>query len=60
MARIDPKILEKVGFSGNGVDVDPDVYARVPRNDESVFRAVVLNDGVLSPSIPREAGSRRT
>ena len=46
MARIDPKILEKFGHSGNGVDVDPDIYVRVPRNDESVFRAVVVSDGV--------------
>lgn len=46
MERIEPKILEKLGFSANSVDVDPDVYVRVPRNAESVFRAVVLNDGV--------------
>jgi hypothetical protein len=46
MARIDPEMLEKLGFSGNGVEVDPDVYARVPRNDESVFRAVIVSDGV--------------
>ena len=43
---MDPRILEKLGFSASTVDVDPDVYVRVPRNDESVFRAVVLNDGV--------------
>jgi len=44
--RIEPRILEKFGFSGSSVDVDPDVYVRVPKNDESVFRAVVVNDGV--------------
>jgi hypothetical protein len=44
--RMEPGILEKLGFSASSVDVDPDVYVRVPRNDESVFRAVVLNDGV--------------
>jgi hypothetical protein len=33
-------------FFGRHDDVDPDVCVRVPRNDESVFRAVVLNDGV--------------
>jgi hypothetical protein len=43
---VEPEILEKLGFSASSVDVDPDVYVRVPRNDESVFRAVVLNDGV--------------
>lgn len=44
--RMEPEILERLGFSAASVDVDPDVYVRVPRNDESVFRAVVLNDGV--------------
>ena len=44
--RMEPRTLEKLGFSANSVDVDPDVYARVPWNDESVFRAVVVNDGV--------------
>jgi hypothetical protein len=46
LERIDPKILEKLGFSASSVEVDPDVYVRVPWNDESVFRAVVVNDGV--------------
>jgi len=46
LERIEPKILEKLGFSAISVEVDPDVYVRVPWNDESVFRAVVLNDGV--------------
>ncbi len=44
--RMDSGILEKLGFSARSEDVDPDVHVRVPRNDESVFRAVVLNDGV--------------
>jgi hypothetical protein len=44
--RIEPKLLEKLGFSANSIEVDPDVYVRVPWNDESVFRAVVVNDGV--------------
>src|ERR1700719_2401029 len=43
---IEPRILEKLGFSASSVDADPDVYIRVPRDDESVFRAVVLEDGV--------------
>jgi Restriction endonuclease len=46
LERIEAKILEKLGFSASSVDVDPDVHIRVPRNDESVFRAVVLNNGV--------------
>jgi Restriction endonuclease len=44
--RMEPRILEKLGFSASSVDVDPDVHVRVPRDDESVFRAVVLNEGV--------------
>jgi hypothetical protein len=44
--RMEPRVLEKLGFSAIAVDVDLDVYVRVPRNDESVFRGVVLNDGV--------------
>ena len=44
--RMEPGILEELGFSASSVDVDPDVSFRVPRNDESVFRAVVLNDDV--------------
>jgi hypothetical protein len=44
--RMEPGILEELGFSTSSVDVDPDVHVRVPRNDESVFRAVVLNDDV--------------
>lgn len=44
--RIEPRILQKLGFSASNVDADPDVYIRVPRDDESVFRAVVLKDGV--------------
>ena len=44
--RIEPRILEKLGFSASSVDADSDVYIRVPRDHESVFRAVVLEDGV--------------
>jgi hypothetical protein len=38
--------LEKLGFSTSSVEVDADVYVRVQRNDESVFRGMVLNNGV--------------
>jgi hypothetical protein len=44
--HLEPEILEKFGFSASSVEVAPDVFLRVPRNDESVFRAVVLNQGV--------------
>jgi len=46
LERIELKILEKLGFSASSVEVDPDVNVRIPWNDESVFRAVVVNDGV--------------
>jgi hypothetical protein len=32
--RIEPRILEKLGFSAGSVEADPDVYIRVPRDDE--------------------------
>ena len=44
--RIEPRILESLGFSASSVGADPNVYMRVPRNDESVFRALVLIAGV--------------
>jgi len=50
--RIEPRILEKLGFSASSVDANPDVYIRVPRDDESVFRAVVLKDGVPVCDVP--------
>jgi Holliday junction resolvase-like predicted endonuclease len=46
LERIEPIILEKLGLSASNSDVDPDAYVRVPWNDKSVFRAVVLNNGV--------------
>ena len=46
MERLKPEILAEMGFSPNNVEVDPDVYVRVPRNAESVFRAVLMNDDV--------------
>jgi hypothetical protein len=46
LERIEPKVLESLGFSANNVDVAPDVYLWVPRNDESVFRGVVVKEGV--------------
>jgi hypothetical protein len=46
LERIEPEVLESLGFSANNVDVAPDVYLWVPRNDESVFRGVVVKEGV--------------
>lgn len=42
----EPDALESLGLSAYGAEQHPDVYIRIPRNRESVFRGVVLNDGV--------------
>jgi hypothetical protein len=46
MERAEPDALERLGLSGNVVEQQADVYIRVPRNRETVYRGVVLNDGV--------------
>jgi hypothetical protein len=46
LEQIEAKILEKLGFSVSTEEVGADIYVRAPRNHESVFRAVVVNDGV--------------
>ena len=42
----EPNALENLGLSRNGVDHHADVYIRIPRNRESVFRAAVLEDRI--------------
>ncbi len=44
--RAEQNALESLGLSPNGVEQHADVYLRIPRNRESVFRGVVLNEGV--------------
>ena len=46
MESADPDALERLGLSENVVNERADVYVRIPRNRESVYRAVVLSDGV--------------
>jgi len=44
--RPEPNALESLGLSAYGAEQHPDVYIRIPRNRESVFRGVVLSDDV--------------
>jgi hypothetical protein len=46
MERAEQDAFERLGLSANGAEQDPDVYIRIPRNRESIFRGAVLNDGV--------------
>jgi hypothetical protein len=46
LERVEPSALNSLGLSANGVEQHPDVYIRIPRNRESVFRGVVLKKGV--------------
>jgi hypothetical protein len=46
LERAEPDALERLGLSASGVQDPADVYIRIPRNRESVFRGAVLSDGV--------------
>jgi Holliday junction resolvase len=46
LERAEPDALERLGLSRIEVDQNADVYVRIPGNRETVFRGVVLNDGV--------------
>jgi hypothetical protein len=43
---MEPDALESLGLSGHGAEQHADVYIRIPRNRESVFRAAIVKDGV--------------
>lgn len=49
--RMNQELMSLLGLSAKGVDNQADVYVRVPVNRESVFRGVVLKDGVPSSDI---------
>jgi hypothetical protein len=49
--RMNQELLDFLGLSRKGSDSQADVYVRVPGNRESVFRAVVVKDGVPSSDI---------
>jgi hypothetical protein len=46
MESADPDALERLGLSENVVEQRADVYVRIPRNRESIYRGAVLSDGV--------------
>jgi len=49
--RMSQDLLEFLGLSPHGADKQADVYIRLPSNRESVFRGVVMKDGVPSSDI---------
>jgi hypothetical protein len=49
--RAEQDSLGSLGLSANGMEQHADVYIRIPRNRETIFRGVVLNDGVPSCDI---------
>jgi len=49
--RMNQELLSLLGLSAKGADNQADTYVRVPVNRESVFRGVVLKDGVPSSDI---------
>ncbi len=51
LERMNQELLSLLGLSAKGADNQADVYVRVPVNRESVFRGVVLKDGVPSSDI---------
>jgi hypothetical protein len=42
---MDPEVLESLGLSAHGAEQQADVYIRVPRNRESVFRGAIVKRG---------------
>jgi hypothetical protein len=49
--RLDRKVLRELGLSLEGADHQADVFVRVPKNPEAVFRAAVERDGVPATDI---------
>ena len=46
LESLDRDVLSRMGLSPEGAEQRPDVYVRIPAFRESVFRAVVVRDGV--------------
>jgi len=46
LESLDREVLSRMGLSPEGAEQRPDVYVRIPAFRESVFRAVVVRDGV--------------
>jgi hypothetical protein len=48
---VEQSVLENLGLSTIGAEQNPDAYVRIPRSRESIFRGVVLNNGVPASDI---------
>jgi hypothetical protein len=46
LESLDRDVFRRMGLSPQGAEQRPDVYVRIPAFRESVFRAVVMHDGV--------------
>ena len=46
LERLNAEVLKELGLSGAAEEKEADVFVRIPGNRESVFRGVVLKDGV--------------
>jgi hypothetical protein len=46
LERWSADVIRELGLSGNGGEEQADIYIRIPRNHESIFRGAVRNDGV--------------
>lgn len=46
LERLEPVALNQLGLSVENVEPHPDVYIRIPDNEEAVFRAAVRRNGV--------------
>jgi hypothetical protein len=46
LQRPDPKALRQLGLSVEDAERRPDIYVRIPRNGEAIFRASVRRDGL--------------
>ncbi len=46
LERVDADVLRRLGLSAQGAEQNPDLFVRVPKNPEAVFRASVSRDGL--------------
>jgi len=46
LERWNADVIRDLGLSGNSGEEQADIYIRIPRNHESIFRGAVRNDGV--------------
>lgn len=46
LERLDAEVLQRLGLSSENAERNADVFVRVPKNRESVFRASILHNGL--------------